>query len=88
MTKNTCYFSLDRVWNIHAETTENSISRFLDFNIFSGSKKPLEARSISRCGPSAVKKYSYQYEHPFSTPATRLLKKSNIIKKAFGNLFN
>ena len=37
MTKNTCYFRLDRVWNIHVETTENSISRFLDFNIFWGS---------------------------------------------------
>ena len=60
MTTNTCYFRLDRVWNIHLEATEtDSISRFLDFNIFWGSmqfaqKKPLEARafgarSISRC---------------------------------------
>ena len=43
--KNTCYFRLDRDWNIHVETTENSISRFLDFNIFWG-KKPLEARAF------------------------------------------
>ena len=57
MTKNTSYFRLDRVLNIHMETTKNSISRFLDFNIFWGSnlpKEPLEARtfcarSISRC---------------------------------------
>ena len=56
-TKNTCYFRLDRVWNIHVETIESSISRFLDFNIFWGKicpKKPLEAHafgthSISRC---------------------------------------
>ena len=33
-TKSTCYFPLDRVWNIHVEATENSICRFLDFNIF------------------------------------------------------
>ena len=44
MTKDTCYFRLDRVWNIHVETTstENSISRFLDFNIFWGSNLPQE----------------------------------------------
>ena len=57
MTKNTCYFRLDQVWNIHVETTENSISSILDFKIFCKSncpKKPLEARafgarSISCC---------------------------------------
>ena len=57
MTKNTCYFRLDQVRNIHVETTENSISSILDFKIFCGSncpKKPLEARafgarSISCC---------------------------------------
>ena len=56
-TKNTCCFRLDRVWNIHVETTENNISRFLDLNIFWESKLPQEsprgstfgARSISRC---------------------------------------
>ena len=37
MTKTTCYFRLDRVWNIHVETTENSISSILDFKIFWGS---------------------------------------------------
>ena len=37
MTKNTCYFRLDRVWNIHVETTENSISSILDFKILWGS---------------------------------------------------
>ena len=42
MTKNTCYLRLDRVWNIQVETTENSISRFLDFNIFGGSNLPQE----------------------------------------------
>ena len=42
MTKNTCYFRLDRVWNIHVETTENSISTFLDFNIFWESNLPQE----------------------------------------------
>ena len=57
MTKNTCYFRLDRVWNIHVETTKKSISWFLDFNIFLGSNLPQEtpearafgARSISYC---------------------------------------
>ena len=42
MTKTTCYFRLDRVWNIHVETTENSISTFLDFNIFWESNLPQE----------------------------------------------
>ena len=37
MTKTTCSFRLDRVWNIHVETTENSISSILDFKIFWGS---------------------------------------------------
>ena len=57
LTKNTCCFRLDRVWNIHGETTEKSIFSILDFKISWGSncpKKPLEAcafgaRSISRC---------------------------------------
>ena len=57
MTKNTCYFRPDRVWNIHVETTKKSISWFLDFNIFWGSNLPQEtleahafgARSISYC---------------------------------------
>ena len=48
MTKTTCYFRLDRVWNIHVETTENSISRFLDFNIFWGSYSPQETPGCSR----------------------------------------
>ena len=32
MTKNTCYFRLDRVWNIHVETTEN-IREISDSNL-------------------------------------------------------
>ena len=40
MTKNTCYFTLDRVWNIHAENAENSISGPLDFKISWGGMPP------------------------------------------------
>ena len=76
-TKNTCYFPLDRVWNIHVETTENSISRFLDFNIFWGSKLPRET-------PRGSRLWRWQYfpllrniristNTPSQTPATRLL---------------
>ena len=83
-TKNTCYFPLDRVWNIHVETTENSISRFLDFNIFWGSKLPQET-------PRGSRLWRWQYfpllrniristNTPSQTPATRLFKKF-IIKK-------
>ena len=75
-TKNTCYFPLDRVWNIHVETTENSISRFLDFNIFWGSKLPRET-------PRGSRLWRWQYfpllrniristNTPSQTPATRL----------------
>ena len=69
MTKNTCYFRLDRVWNIHVETTENSISSILDLKFSVGVIAP---RNPSKLAPlalavfPAVKKYSYQYEHPFS----------------------
>ena len=47
MTKNTCYFTFDRVWNIHMENAENSISGPLDFKIFLGGMPPdpLEARA-------------------------------------------
>ena len=77
MTKNTCYFPLYRIWNIHLETTENSISRFLDFNIFWGSKLPRET-------PRGSRLWRWQYfpllrniristNTPSQTPATRLL---------------
>ena len=75
-TKNTCYFTLDRVWNIHVETTENSFSRFLVFNIFCGSKLRQETPRGSRLWRSQyfpIKKYSYQHEqNPSQTPATSL----------------
>ena len=82
-TKNTCYFPLDRVWNIHLETTENSISRFLDFNIFWGSKLPRET-------PRGSRLWRWQYflllrniristNTPSQTPATRL----SILRQTF-----
>ena len=45
ITKNTCYFTLHRVWNIDLHNAKNSISGPLDFNIFlrrSYSINPLE----------------------------------------------
>ena len=79
MTKNTCYFRLDRVWNIHVETTENTISRSLDFNIFWGSSLPQEI-------PRGWRLWGSQYfpllrnmriitNTPSQTPATRLIVK-------------
>ena len=72
--KNTCYFRLDRVWNIHVETTENSISRFLDFNIFWGSNLPQQTPRGSRLWRSQYflllrNILAYQYEHPSSNPS-------------------
>ena len=74
ITKNTCYFTLHRVWNIDLHNAENSISRPLDFKIFWG-HAPLETRP-SRPDPSRgsrlrrsylttpLNKYCCQYEHP------------------------
>ena len=85
-TKNTCYFTLDRVWNIHEKTTENSISRFLDFNIFWGSKLPRET-------PRGSRLWRWQYfpllrniristNTPSQTPATRLIVEYWFINKS------
>ena len=85
-TKNTCYFPLDRVWNIHLETTENSISRFLDFNIFWGSKLPRET-------PRGSRLWRWQYfpllrnirigtNTPSQTPATRLIQMAQYSNKS------
>ena len=48
MTKNTCYFTLHRVWNIDVHNAENSISGPLDFKKFWGGMPldPLEARAF------------------------------------------
>ena len=76
MTKNTCFFRLDRVWNIHVETTENSISRFLDFNIFWGSKLPQETATGSRLWRwqyfPLLRNIRISTNTPSQTPATRL----------------
>ena len=74
--KKTCYFRLDRVWNIHLETTENSISRFLDFNIFWGSNLPQETPRGSRLWRSQyfplLRNIRISTNTPSQTPATRL----------------
>ena len=67
MTKNTCYFTLRRVWNIDVHNAENSISGPLDFKIFWGDMPPDPPRG-SRLRRSylitPLNKYSRQYEHP------------------------
>ena len=77
MTKTICYFRLDRVWNIHVQTTENSISRFLDFNIFWGSNLPQETPRGSRLWRSQyfplLRNIRISTNTPSQTPATRLM---------------
>ena len=91
MTKNTCYFRLDQVWNIQVETSENSISRFLDFNIFWGSNLPQET-------PGGSPLWRSQYfpllrnirigTTPSQTPAKRLaLKEIGKIYTVQGRIF-
>ena len=76
MTKNTCYFILDRVWNIHVETTENSISRFLDFNTFWVSNLPQKTPRSSRLWRSQyfplLRNIRRGTNTPSQTEATRL----------------
>ena len=76
MTKNTCYLRLDRVWNIQVETTENSISRFLDFNIFGGSNLPQEIPGGSPLWRSQhfplLRNIRISTNTPSQTPGTRL----------------
>ena len=82
MTKNTCYFRLDPVWNIHVETTENSISRFLDFNIFWGSNLPQETHKGSRLWRSQyfplLRNIRISTNTSSQSPATRLPSRSSI----------
>ena len=50
ITKNTCYFTLHRIWNIDLHNTENSIFGPLDFKTFQGGhtpRTPQEARAFS-----------------------------------------
>ena len=72
-TKTTCYFTLDRVWNIHEKTTENSISRFLDFNIFWGSKLLQEPPRGSHLWCSQyfplLRNIRISTKNPFSNPS-------------------
>ena len=78
VTKNTCYFRLDGVWNIHVETTGNTTSKFLDFNIFWGSSLPQETPRGSRLWRSYYKYFPLlrniriSTNTPSQTPATRL----------------
>ena len=63
MTKNTCYFTLHRVWNIDVHIAENSTSGPLDFKIFlGGGMPPHPPRGSYLITP--LNKYSCQYEHP------------------------
>ena len=84
-TKKTCYFTLDRVWNIHEKTTENSISRFLDFNIFWGSNLPQETPRGSRLWRSQyfplLRNIRISTNTPSQTPATRLIMEYWFINK-------
>ena len=71
------YLLPDRVWNIHVETTENSISRFLDFNIFWGSNLPQETPRGWRLWRSQyfplLRNIRISTSTPSQTPAKRLL---------------
>ena len=87
MTKTTCYFRLDRVWNIHVETTENGISRFLVFNIFWGSNLPQETPRGSRLWRSQyfplLRNIRISTNTPSQIPATRRVgKPTNIALEA------
>ena len=68
MTKNNCYFTLHRLWNIDVHNAENSISGPLDFKISWGGMPPDPPRGSRLRHPyliTPLNKYSCQYEHPF-----------------------